>query len=1191
MRIQNLFQKDIFRPINGVVKADQLDESSVWQELEEFVVTKELNQHLRRFFSSYCEAMDRTGDADVAGSIGVWVSGFFGSGKSHFIKVLSYLLNNANHTHDGQTRQAVEFFDPKIKDAMLLGDIKRAIGSHTDVILFNIDSKADNRAGRDAILAVFLKVLNELAGYSGDHPHIAHMERYLEGKSRLGVFHEAYRTQTGTYWTDERDAYAFNRDEVIKALAHTLGQSEQSCEKWIDGAEDNFALTIENFCKWVRDYLDSRGKNHRIVFLVDEVGQFIGTDPHLMLNLQTITEELGTVCMGRAWVVVTSQEDIDAVLGEMQGARANDFSKIQGRFRTRLSLSSANVDEVIQKRLLAKRDEVRADLETEYARKGDILKNQLSFKDVGTTFPQFRDADDFVQNYPFAPYQFKLLQKIFESIRKAGATGLHLAQGERSLLDAFQHAGQSVSNREVGILVPLYRFYPSIESFLDTTVKRTIDQASNNASLEDFDTRLLEVLFLIRYVDEVKGNVDNLVTLCLDQIDADRLALRKTIEASLQRLERETLVNRSGDTYFFLTSEERDINREIKNVELGSAEEAKLAGELVFDDVLKGQRKHRFSANKMDFSFNRICDAHPVGNRTEGGLIVSIMTPLADDYEFYQEDGKCVLESSREGGQVLIRVREDETLGRELRALLRTDKYIRTKDDGTLPSTTKRIHRDLAEENRIRRDRLTRLLGEMLTDASYFVAGQRLEIAATAPQAALSEAMEYLIQNTFNKMGYLKTLRDDPLREIQAVLRNNDIGQHNLDMGMPENNPQATEDLRSHIELCTKTSRQIVLFNMITERYANRPYGWPAFEVILLLVRLTMAGEVQFVSGGAAIPKGKLYEALTSRRKWRNITVVQRVTARPEDVQKARELGRDVFSEMGPEGEDALFEFLKGRLEGWREKLSRYRALADTGSYPGAGDIAAGLSLLRTLVAPKDSNRFLAQFNERGSDLRDLAEGFHDLDHFYEHQRPVWDKLRTASGRFKLNQMELKRDDSAGSALRRMGEILAAPSPYELVKEAEGLIRTVSVVNEELLSARQAQALATIAEQIASVSAEVSTAGGDESLKTMCLTPLEDLANKVSTHDSLAHIDQAESEAVRLKDEALAQVDHYLARKAEEGKAEQDKPVVKPRRVVSPGKFVKSSYLETQDDVDAFLEDLRKELADALAKNERIEIR
>ena len=1190
MRIENLFQKDISRSINGVVKADQLDESSVWQELEEFVVTKELDQHLRRFFSSYCEAMGKTGDPDVAGKIGVWVSGFFGSGKSHFIKVLSYLLNNKNHTHGGQTRKAVDFFNLKIKDAMLLGDIKRAVASHTDVILFNIDSKADNRAGRDAILAVFLKVLNELAGYSGDHPHIAHMERYLESKGRLGVFHDAYRALTGTNWTNERDAYAFNRDEVIKALAHSIHQSKQTCEKWIDGAESNFALTIENFCQWVQDYLDGRGEDHRIIFLVDEVGQFIGKNTHLMLNLQTITEELGTVCKGRAWVVVTSQEDIDAVLGEIRGTRANDFSKIQGRFRIRLSLSSANVDEVIQERLLAKREEVRHDLAAEYAKQEDILKNQLSFQDAGMTFPQFRNADDFVRDYPFAPYQFKLLQKIFESIRKAGATGLHLAQGERSLLDAFQHAGQSVSHMEVGILVPLYRFYPSIESFLDTTVKRTIDQAKDNASLEDFDTRLLEVLFLIRYVDEVKGNVDNLVTLCLDQIDADRLALRKTIEASLQRLERETLVNRSGDTYFFLTSEERDINREIKNVELDSAEEAKLVGELVFEDVLKGYRKHRFSANKMDFSFNRVCDAHPVGNRTEGALVVSIVSPLADDYEFYQEDGKCVLESSREGGQVLTRLRNDENLGRELRALLRTDKYIRTKDDGTLPTTTKRIHRDLADENRVRRDHLIRLLGEMLADAGYFVAGQRLEVSSSGPQMALSEAMEYLIQNTFNKMTYLQTRCDNPQKEIQAVLRSNDIGQSNLKMDLLESNPQATEDLRNYIELCKKTNRQIVL-GTLTKRYAKRPYGWPEFEVILLLARLIVAGEAQCVSGGAPIAKGKLYDALTSKRKWRNITIVQRATTRPEDVQKARKLGLDVFSEIGPDSEDSLFEFLKHRLQGWREKLSQYRVLAETGSYPGSEEITDSLSLLKVLVAPEDSNRFLAQVNEHESELRGLADKFHDLDHFYQHQRPMWDRLRKASGRFKLNQMELERDDSAGPALRQMNEILSAPTPYGLLKDAEGLIGTVCDVNEELLYERRARALARITEQSASVNSEFSTGGGDESLKTMCLRPLKELAKQVSTHESLAHIGQAETEAVRLKDEALDQVERYLARKAGEGRTVLDKPIVKRRRIVCPGKLVKSSYLESQADINVFLDDLRKELTEALTRNERIEIR
>ncbi len=444
MLIKNLFERDIFRPINGVVKADQLDDVSIQQELDEFVVTREMDQHIRRFFSSYLDAIDHKNDLDMAGKIGIWVSGFFGSGKSHFIKVLSYLLRNQQVTVGTQTRRAVEFFEGKIKDAMLLGDIKRAVASNTDVILFNIDSKASHKAGRDAILQVFLKVLNEMQGYSPDHPHIAHMERYLDEKGKLQKFRDAFQAATGSDWSKERDAYEFNRDQVIQAFSEATGQGLESSTKWIDNAEANFSLTVENFCKWVKEYLDTKSAGHRLIFLVDEVGQFIGTDSHLMLNLQTITEGLGVTCKGQAWIVVTSQEDIDAVLGEMKPPKSNDFSKITGRFKTRLSLSSANVDEVIQSRLLAKLPEVRPELETLFAQKGDIIKNQLTFTNVGMTLRPYKDTDDFVRNYPFAPYQFQLMQKVFEAIRKAGATGLHLSRGERSILDAFQSAGKSV---------------------------------------------------------------------------------------------------------------------------------------------------------------------------------------------------------------------------------------------------------------------------------------------------------------------------------------------------------------------------------------------------------------------------------------------------------------------------------------------------------------------------------------------------------------------------------------------------------------------------------------------------------------------------------------------------------------------------------------------------------------------------
>ncbi len=1196
MLIKNLFKKDIFRPINGVVKAEELDESSVWQELDEFVITKELDKHLRKFLTAYLDTIDNKNVTAITGKIGVWISGWFGCGKSHFLKVLSYLLDNEPHSHDGQTKRAVEFFDDKIEDAMMLGDVKRAVASNTDVILFNIDSKADPRAGREAILGVFLKVLNELQGYDGDHPHIAHMERHLDSRGKLADFHAAYKALAGNNWVGERDAYEFNQDQVVEALSKTLGQSPEACTKWIDNAETNFALSVENFCKWVREYLDSKGPDHRLIFFVDEIGQFIGTDGHLMLSLQTIAEDLGTACDGRAWVVVTSQEEIDKVIGELKTAAKNDFSKIQARFPTRLRLSSSNADEVIQARLLAKCDEVVDDLRALFKAKGDILRHQLTFTDCGMTFKPYRDADDFVVNYPFAPYQFQLVQRIFESIRRVGATGLHLSQGERSTLDAFQSAAKAVATQEIGVLVPLYEFYPSIESFLDTVVKRTIDQAGENASLEPFDVQLLKVLFLIRYVEEMKGTVDNLVTLCLEEIDADRLGLRRKIEDSLGRLEKETLINRSGDVYFFLTNEERDVSREIKGVDISGAEEAKLLGELVFEDVLKGQRKHRYPANKMDFTFARICDTHPVGGRVEGDLVVSVISPLADEYEMYA-DNKCILESAAENGQVLIRLNDNDRLGREVHTYAQTEKYLKTKSDTGLPESAKRILRDNADDNRERRGFLTTLLSEMLEEADYFVAGQTPKLKATSPAARLDEALEYLVTNTFNKMGYLKHLHPDPLKEVQAVLRCNDVAQLTLDLTLDESNPQAVDEIRKFVELCSAANKQIVLHDMLEGRYARRPYGWPPEQTLILLARLIVLGEVSVMMDAAVVPIDKVYAPISTSAKWRKITVIKRHTTDPKALQAARALGKDVFSQMGPDGEDALFDFLTGRLRTWQTSLTGYKSLAETGTYPGADEITEGLTLINALLACDGSVKFIERFNGRKPDLLDLCDNYHDLEHFYEHQKPTWDKLRKAHDRFALNRLELDQDTKAAPAMRRMKEILTAKAPYGLIKDAESLIKTVDEVNTALVSGRRAAALAEIDKHVAQVTSELDKAAASPTLRSSCLDPLTKLRSGVESQESIAHITQAAQQAEHLFEAALTKIEEAAVppKPEPDGVAEDGikppQPTVKPHCTIRPAELVTAPYLETSQDVANFVTALKAKLDAAVASGQRIRIK
>jgi hypothetical protein len=200
------------------------------------------------------------------------------------------------------------------------------------------------------------------------------------------------------------------------------------------------------------------------------------------------------------------------------------------------------------------------------------------------------------------------------------------------MLDAFQTAAVGNGDKDIDAFVPLYDFYPSIESFLDSSVKRAIDQASENPALEPWDIKLLRALFLIRYADAVKATVDNLATLCLDRVDADKLALKRQIQESLARLERQNLVSRNGDLWFFLTNEERDVSQEIKSVDISSAEVSRLVSELVFDEVLGGQTKVRHRDTKTDYEFNRLLDGAP-WRQANQQLTLEVLSPVGGDYE------------------------------------------------------------------------------------------------------------------------------------------------------------------------------------------------------------------------------------------------------------------------------------------------------------------------------------------------------------------------------------------------------------------------------------------------------------------------------------------------------------------------------------------------------------------------------
>ena len=516
-----MFVEDINRKINGVVKVDEDENKVLEQELNEYVITRELKRHFADFFNTYAEAFD-----EPTADTGVWISGFFGSGKSHFLKMLSYLLENK----EVNGIRTVERFRKKFEDDPgTFMQVDRATKGETETILFNIDYEGSINKDKTAVLKVFAKMFYNHLGFFGENLKVAKLEQFIDKQGKTEQFRRVFKEKNGDEWLEARDSFAFFEDDIVETLVEVLGMSETAAHNWFDGTETT-EMSIAQLVSEIKDYVKTKPKNFRLLFMIDEVGQYIGTDTDLLLNLQSLVEKIGSECGSNVWVVCTGQEAIDEIIR----VRENEFSRIQARFKNRLSLTSSSVDEVVQKRILKKKDSVVPDLEALYAKNDSVLRNLFTFTDSMLDIKGYSGTNDFVINYPFVPYQFTLMQRVFNEIRKHGNAGKHQSNGERSMLSGFQETAQKIQEKDETTLVPFYMFYDTLHTFLDSSIRRVIERcqkaADNSDGIEQYDVSILKLLYLVRYIsNDIKATLDNIVILMADNIGADKIALREKV--------------------------------------------------------------------------------------------------------------------------------------------------------------------------------------------------------------------------------------------------------------------------------------------------------------------------------------------------------------------------------------------------------------------------------------------------------------------------------------------------------------------------------------------------------------------------------------------------------------------------------------------------------------------------------------
>ena len=1033
MNLSSIFQKPIDRPIEGVIKAD--DEAFLLLEVEEYVLTNEVAKRLDAFLHAYL---------NYEGANGVWISGFFGSGKSHLLKMLALLLED--RTIDGT--RVLDLFTPKLaNNTILRADLERAVAIPSRSILFNIDQKADviTKTQFDALLAVFVKVFDEMCGYYGKQGHIAQFERDLDSRDLYGPFKRAYQDVSGQPWEFGREQALLEGENIAVAYAQVTDTSRELALGILDKYRADYKVSIEDFADHVNAYILDQEPDFRLNFFVDEVGQYIADNVKLMTNLQTIAESLATKCRGRAWLVVTAQEDMTTVFGDTGRQQTDDFSKIQARFKVRMKLTSADVSEVIQKRLLSK-DERGVDLlQTLYEREKNNLKTLFDFGDGSQSYRNFRDQDHFVRSYPFVPYQFVLFQSAIQSLSAHNAfEGKHRSVGERSMLGVFQQVAVEIAHHEVGQLATFDLMFEGIRTALKTQVQQSVLTAERNLN-DPFAVRVLKALFLVKYVKEFKATGRNVTVLMIDRLNGDLPALRQRVEEALNLLEQQTYIQRNGEEYEYLTDEEKDIEEEIKQTQVETSDVADELGKLIFDNVIR-DRKIRYDENNQDYPFSRKLDDRLLGREYE--LTIHVVSPFHP-----QANDETILRAQAMGrDELLVILPASERLMRDLLMYKRTEKYVMQNGTISQQESVRAILVNKRIQNQDRLQALRKLVPELMSKAKLIVDGRELDVNGGDPKTRIVRGFHELLTRSYPNLRMLRGLHYTE-ESISTCLH----PAANLFGDDAATYSEAEQELLAIVQANSRNGLRITMQSLVSH-FERKPYGWYLAAIQCTVAKLCARGKLEARRDATLLDERELERALRNTHQFANLVLEPQIEFTAVQVRQLKDFFGDFFDRPPQANEaKALGQETAVAFADLRDKLENLQSQA--GRYPFVAALSEPLERLGEM-AGRSYTYYLTELHRSEDELLDLKEQiFAPLQRFMVGpQREIYDRARSY-----IEQQDANFSYAAPDEARRLQEILDDPLCYRgnRMQQAKQLLDALYTAVQREVEEERSAALAS----------------------------------------------------------------------------------------------------------------------------------
>ncbi len=1197
-KIEDVFYRPINRHINRVVKVEQDDRETIQQELDEYVLTGSLEKHYLDIFEGVLDTEHNTTD-----ETGIWISGFFGSGKSHFMKILGYVLEDRT-LPDG--RSAAEAFKPRVHDETLKATVDSASRKFdSEVLMFQIGSRT-SRAGEDSITDVVNREFNRQQGYA-EIPWVARLEEDLAKEARYERFKRAIKSNEDRSWEDVQQNAAFIEPIIEDALVESIPSfDDRDAKNAIQNVKDEPEITPASLAEKLLDYVENKetdnGSQARFFVFLDEISQFIGDNEQMLLELQSIAEEFGRQGMGKLWLGVTSQEKLEELVPGVLAQNLEE-SKVGDRFPHRYDLISDNLDTVVRDRILKKKGEATPALTDLYNDNEGLLSAR--YKLNSSRQMEQIDRDSFVDCYPFLPYQLEILPRMFAALRGRGSDD-RLTGRERTLIDVTQsvfNEPHNLRHEQLGSLATLDLVFDEIVEDIDDDDQRTIAEADPQQVDTNLARRVLKSLYLLQRLDWIPNTAANIATTLYAEI-GNLSSLESEVEDVLEQLVDEGYVGQGEDGYRFLQESERKLEQEIDSVKVNIGEIRRRSKEFV-RDALSGTETVGYEGQ----TFNVSIEADDETISDNGFIHLYAYSPVHQLKE--EVDPRTLKTQSFDKGDTIYWIANDDDaseLENQIERIKQIEQIVQEKRGQQLSSEEQEaLDRKKEDLSRLQRNVEKSIKRSFQMGVQiYNGTDTQLEESGTRLERIVQEPAREAVERVFTKLeDGLANVSNRNIEQIFGDLegRSNPTVFDELDVVVNgELNPEARTAAEIADEIKSREqSGEIPTGSVLIDHFSQPPYGWSR-DVVRL------AGAVLFRNGSImATYKERAYdsylddgaqEVFTQISKFRDASFKERETVDPATRNEAKQLLDILFDKKVKQTDQEVARGITDAAGEWIEKCKERQTKLERSQFPLREDASRLETVLTGIRNKATSAGRINAFLDHEDELRDLVDTVKDVVEFDESGR--LDDYQVFQDFLGSEWQEFNRLADSSDHVEISDSVREAAARLESELKSEGIIHNWSDVETDYTTVADAYARTyeTLYENRHETYAEAADAVreyGSELEEDDLRTALRPLTSKSGdgsisvTVSGRSHLNLEPSmemlithmETVEVyKDQAMSKADDLRP---------DDDEVTHHR--VDLDEYFGTVVITSQDDLEHPIDHLRTEVHDLLDDDGEIEIR